>query len=229
MFSRSKSTGEMVDHARTMLLQGQTHSAAVTDLRVRWNLDTDAAEKLVQQVERELADARTSPVSSIRQQRQADNPGSNAEIWPARRRRRRLNFDIAEFWDSNRLAIILVGGLLFFMALMAVGIAMSISASNRTPIDSAVNWIEEPFFEVSADKYRFAGSITNNADGWAIASPELVTRLYNDADIQFAERHTDLIISAVGPNETRHYLVDVPILEDFKTLETDLEWIWRER
>ncbi len=131
MFSRSSSSDEKLDHTMAMLRQGQTTAAAKTDLRVRWNLDFDAAEKLVQQAEDELAAIQSSPASAIEQQRQIDNPGISAETWPSKKRRA-WNFDLVEFWDSNRLAILFAGLLLFFVMLMFIGVFFASSSESTS-------------------------------------------------------------------------------------------------
>ncbi len=132
VFSRSSSSDEMLAQALASLRKGFSHDASVTSLRARWNLDADTAEKLVQQAKERLNSARSSPVSAMELQREIDNPGSTANNWPARRPcRRGWTFDIVDFLDSNRLAVLFVGGLLFFLMLMVLALVLASSSSSE--------------------------------------------------------------------------------------------------
>lgn len=187
-----------------MLRQGQTRDAVITHSRVRWNLDADDAERLVERAERGLGDEGATPVTPTR--------GSN----------------VPDFLETNRLPLIISGVLLGFIALFVIGIFLAVPSeeSEESSEAAVLSWTEEPVIEGGFDTYRFKGRITNETVGWAAVDPTLVLRLLNPSGLIVSERRVDLIVSRVGPGESRPYSIDVQLLEDFDTFSTELEWDW---
>lgn len=225
MFSRSSFSDEMLEHTRTMLQQGMGRDAVVTSLRIRWNIDGFYAESLLRRVESELARPQTVRGEPLRTRDAADQSFAATGNWPTKRQRW---FDIGEFWESNRLAVIFAGALLFFIVLFIAGIVLS-ATSVVSPDESSVSWTEQPVVEVSPGKYRFEGWIANETSDWAVSDPQLEIELFNADGHQVSGRRIDLVVSRVGPGETRFYSIDAQFFEEFSSLESELVWVWMQR
>jgi hypothetical protein len=258
MTSDGKFTAEMLEDARSPAVAGMSRDAAVTHLRIKWGLERDAAERLLEaavgtgrthsfgmsgsrlsamrRIYTGVAVMLTSVVAIIVLSNLNDLDGFvRRSIWVL------LLFGAILFangvWKRYQLGELLgLAAPMLLVAIAIVGIVglvmafllVSTGRSDRVD-DSLAIWNHEGLVPVGDGEYRLSGHILNAHSRLSIKTPRSVITLYNsDSDIVAVR---EVILGGGGsirPGGSRSHDVRLSIPEAYDTYVMKLEFEWVE-
>ena len=254
MTSDGKYTAEMLDDARSPAVAEMTREAAVTHLRIKWGLERDAAERLL-----EAAGDRDISAVPVRR-----GPSQTRRMYSG------IAFMLVSgmgliFLGSlidhdgfiwRAMWISLLGGAVTFVEgawsryqvsellglsapvvwmsvaiVAAIGFAMTLmlvttSGPEEASAESLVLWNTQELINNGGNEYRLTGQVLNGHPRWAVKTPKAVITLYN-ADLKPVGVHEVVLgVTSIYPGQSRSFDVLFAIPEEFDTYMTDFEFDW---